>query len=82
MHGTPTHPLKPETRYITEDVPFGLFPSTLLGRLADEPMPLHAAGIAMFSALYGKDFRADNDLVPALGLGEMTRDRLMAMVSG
>ena len=31
-------------------------------------MPLHEAGIAMFSALYGHDFRSENDLLPALGL--------------
>ena len=74
-------PASLETRYITEDVPFGLYPSTLLGRIAGVPMPLHEAGIAMFSALYGKDFRADNDLLPGLGLEDMSRGELTAAVS-
>jgi opine dehydrogenase len=61
-------PASLDTRYITEDVPFGLVPSTVLARIAGVPMPLHEAGIAIFSALYGRDFRAENNLLPALSL--------------
>ena len=29
--------------------------------------PLHAAGLSLFGALYGRDFSVENDLLPALG---------------
>lgn len=75
-------PASLDTRYITEDVPFGLVPSALLGRIAGVPMPLHDAGIAIFSALYGKDFRAENDLLPALALDRMSMAALRRLVRG
>ncbi len=65
-----------DTRFVTEDVPFGLLPLVLLGQLADCPMPLHEAGIALFSALYGRDFRGENDLLPLLPLGGWTQQQL------
>ncbi|MBL6078457.1 NAD/NADP octopine/nopaline dehydrogenase family protein [Belnapia sp. T18] len=43
-----------ETRYVLEDVPFGLVPTARLGRLAGRPAVLHEAGIALLSALYGR----------------------------
>jgi opine dehydrogenase len=30
-------------------------------------MPLHSAGVQLFSALYGRDLTQDNDILPALG---------------
>jgi opine dehydrogenase len=75
-------PASMETRYITEDVPFGLVPSTVLARIAGVAMPLHEAGIAMFSALYGRDFRAENDLLPELGLDGLSVDALRRQVRG
>ncbi len=71
-----------DTRYITEDVPFGLVPSTVLARIADVPMPLHEAGIAMFSALYGRDFRAANNLLPALSLEGLSVQALKELMRG
>ncbi len=75
-------PAKLDTRYITEDVPFGLVPSTMLARIAGVPMPLHDAGVAIFSALYGRDFRAENDLLPALGLEALSIQALQNLVRG
>jgi opine dehydrogenase len=57
-----------DTRFITEDVPFGLLPLEWLGAIAGVPMPLHQAGIALFSAISARDFRAENDLLPLLDL--------------
>lgn len=57
-----------DTRFITEDVPFGLVPLVFLGALCEIPMPVHQAGIALFNAIMMRDFRAENDLIPALGL--------------
>jgi len=75
-------PASVETRYITEDVPFGLVPSTLLGRIAGVAMPLHDAGIAIFSALYGRDFRAENDLLPVLAMDGLSVEALRGLVRG
>jgi opine dehydrogenase len=61
-----------DTRFITEDVPFGLVPLELLGAVAGIDMPLHKAGIALFDAICARDFRAENDLLPALGLGGLS----------
>jgi opine dehydrogenase len=75
-------PASLDTRYVTEDVPFGLVPSTVLGRIADVPMPLHEAGVAMFSALYGRDFRAENNLLPELALDQLSIEALRHLVRG
>ncbi len=57
-----------DTRYVLEDVPFGLVPTERLGRLVGAPAILHESGINLLSATYGRDFRAENDLLPPLGL--------------
>lgn len=59
-----------ESRYVLEDVPFGLVPTARLGRLAGCPATLHEAGIALFSAAYGRDFPGENNLLPGLNLPE------------
>jgi opine dehydrogenase len=56
-----------DTRYVTEDVPFGLVPTIRLAALAGVPVPLHESGVRLMSALYGRDFAADNDILPRLG---------------
>ncbi len=65
-----------DTRYVLEDVPYGLVPTVLLGRLTGVGAPLHEAGTRIFSALYGRDLVADNNLLPELGLGAMTIDEM------
>ena len=71
-----TGPTTLDTRYVTEDVPFGLLPTVVLGRIVDKPAVLHDAGVKIFSALYGRDFAADNDLLPELGLEPMSPQSL------
>ncbi|WAJ29358.1 NAD/NADP octopine/nopaline dehydrogenase family protein [Antarcticirhabdus aurantiaca] len=61
-----------ESRYILEDVPFGLWPTVLVGRMAGAPAVLHEAGVSIFSASYGRDLTADNDILPALGFEAMS----------
>ncbi|MEY9543142.1 opine dehydrogenase [Bradyrhizobium diazoefficiens] len=56
-----------DTRYVTEDVPFGLVPTIRLAEIAGVPAPLHEAGLRLISALYGRDFEAENDILPQLG---------------
>lgn len=65
-------PTTADSRYVLEDVPFGLVATAKIGRLAGRPAVLHEAGIQIFSALYGRDFVADNDLLAALGIDDMS----------
>ena len=69
-------PASLDTRYVYEDVPFGLVPTVWLGRKANVPARLHEAGIEMFNALYGHDFYEDNNLMPALDMDAMSLDSL------
>jgi opine dehydrogenase len=69
-------PATANSRYVLEDVPFGLIPTILLGRLAGCPANLHQAGVAIFSAAYGRDFVQDNDLLPELGLERLSVSEL------
>ncbi|MER9529768.1 NAD/NADP octopine/nopaline dehydrogenase family protein [Mesorhizobium sp. M0309] len=62
-----------ESRYILEDVPFGLLPTAVLGKISGNPATLHESGISILSAAYGRDLRRDNDILPALGIEEMTK---------
>lgn len=57
-----------DSRYITEDVPFGLVPTIMLGQLVGRPATLHESGVRMISAMHGRDFAAENDLLNALRL--------------
>jgi len=63
-----TGPVTADSRYVTEDVPYGLQLTAVLGRLTGQPATLHEAGIALFSAMYGRDFPAENDILNALKL--------------
>jgi opine dehydrogenase len=78
----PAAPTSVDTRYVTEDAPFGLYVTTLLGRMCGVPATLHAAGLALFSAMYGRDLAADNDIAAALGLATMTADELRRAAAG
>jgi opine dehydrogenase len=70
-------PATADSRYVLEDVPFGLCCTALLGRLCGRSAVLHEAGIALMSAAYGRDLAAVNDLLPAVGLADMPLDRLL-----
>jgi opine dehydrogenase len=69
-----------DTRFITEDVPFGLVPLEMLGAIVGVPLPLHQAGIALFDAICARDFRAENDLLPALDLAKLTPAELRSQL--
>lgn len=71
-----TGPATADSRYVTEDVPYGLVPTAVLGRLAGHPATLHEAGIQIFGAMYGRDFTGENDILNALDLTSYTLDHL------
>jgi opine dehydrogenase len=71
-----------ESRYVLEDVPFGLVATARLGRLAGTPARLHESGIDIFSALYGRDFWQANDLLPAIGFDTLSLGELKDFCRG
>ncbi len=73
-----TGPATADTRYVTEDVPYGLVLTVRLGEMVGRPARLHAAGVAILSAMYGRDFAAENALIDAIGLDAMTLEDLQA----
>ncbi|MDI1285400.1 MAG: NAD/NADP octopine/nopaline dehydrogenase family protein, partial [Reyranella sp.] len=72
-------PTTADSRYVTEDVPFGLVPTVKLGRLAGHPAPLHEAGVKIFSAMYGRDLSAENDLLSALDIDSIPLAQLQTL---
>ncbi len=75
----PNGPASVGARYVHEDVPFGLVVMERLGQIAGCPTPITTGGIDVFAGLYGRDFRADNDLLPALGLDRLDAAALHAL---
>ena len=63
-----TGPASADSRYVTEDVPYGLVATVILGDLVGVPADLHRAGVRLFSAMYGRDFASENALLAALDL--------------
>lgn len=61
-------PATASSRYITEDAPFGLALTVVLGQLVGRPAVLHQSGLAILSAMYERDFYIENDLLNALDL--------------
>jgi len=55
---SPNGPTDLGTRYVSEDVPFGLVPLETLARAQGIATPLITAGIDIFCALYATDFRS------------------------
>lgn len=64
--GGPPGPVSLETRFLTEDLPFGITPLVHLGRACGQPMPLHEAGLTLLSSACGRDFAGMNDLLDGL----------------
>lgn len=56
-----------DSRYVLEDVPFGLVPLLHLADVAGVDIPLHRSGVKILSACYGQDFNACNDIFPSIG---------------
>lgn len=78
--GGPPGPTDTRTRFLAEDVPYGLVFTAALGEVAGVPMPATRAIIDMACLVTGQDFRAMNDLLGPLKLGQESRDSLLARV--
>ena len=67
-------PSTANSRYVIEDVPYGLALTVILGKLVNRPTTLHEAGIRILSAMYGVDFMMENDLLQGLKLLNTNND--------
>jgi opine dehydrogenase len=79
--GGPPGPTDTGTRFLHEDIPFGLVFAAALGRMAGVPMPATEAVIAIASLITGQDFAAGNDLIDPLGLAQESALGLLARVN-
>jgi opine dehydrogenase len=77
--GGPPGPTTLEHRFVLEDVPFGIVPIVKFGRIMGVDMPLHEAGVELISALYGRRFIAENDLLPHLDIDNLSGEGLRAL---
>ena len=66
--GGPPGPTDLGTRYLTEDIPFGLVFLLALGEVAKVPMPATRTVVDAVSLASGHDYAGDNDLIGPLGL--------------
>jgi len=79
--GGPPGPTAVDTRFLAEDVPFGLVFLARLGELAGVPTPATRTVIESAELITGRALREENDLLPALGLGQSTVAQLLARVA-
>jgi opine dehydrogenase len=64
--GGPPGPTEMSTRFVTEDVPFGLVFYQWLARAKGLAMPLTDASVVLASSVWGMDFARQNDLLALL----------------
>jgi len=76
--GGPPGPTSLDTRFVLEDVPFGLAFNAALARIAGVGVPVTAAAITALSSLYGRALADENPLIGALALPTTSRDALLA----
>ncbi|WP_108661824.1 NAD/NADP-dependent octopine/nopaline dehydrogenase family protein [Acuticoccus kandeliae] len=82
MKQGPRGPTSLDTRYIAEDVPFGIWPIIVAARAKDVPVPLHEGGLALMSAFTGTDLATQNDLLPEISDLLADTDALVAACKG
>lgn len=68
------------SRYLTEDVPFGLVPLEDMGRLAGVDMPVCSSLINLANSLLDRDFRATGQTLANIGLGDLSIPELKQLV--
>ena len=83
IHGNPAFPAPSsiDTRYINEDLPFGLAPWSSFGRLWNVPTPNVDAVIRLVSTMLGKNYFVEGLTAGKLGLQDMTPADVKAAIS-
>lgn len=68
------------SRYLTEDVPFGLVPWAAIAEIVDVPMPLTNGFIDIINVVHEKDWRENGLTAEMMGIAGMTKDQLLQYV--
>jgi opine dehydrogenase len=79
--GGPPGPTETSTRFLGEDLPFGLAFNDVLGTLAGVAMPATQTVVRAGSLILGRDLARENDLIGALGLARESAAGLLARVA-
>lgn len=69
------------SRYITEDIPYGLVPMASLGDLVGKPAPTMKSLITLSSAINGVDYWQEGNSIDKLGLSGMTSKQILGYVT-
>ena len=77
--GSPAGPTCLATRYLTEDVPYGLAFIARLGRSNGVAVPVADGCVALASAALGRDLAAENTLLALAGIDGMPATALLAV---
>ena len=77
--GSPRGPVSLDSRYFTEDVPYGLAFYAAMGRIVQVPTPCTDACITLASVACGRDFGRENAMTAALGLDRLSAADLWAL---
>src|SRR5690606_39077822 len=70
------------TRWVTEDVPYGLVTWSALGEVASVPTPMIDATVTLASAVLATDFRRSGRHLADLGLDQESVAGIVAYVTG
>ncbi len=83
IHSNPVFPAPPSinTRYVTEDVPFGLVPWSSIGRMWNLPTLSIDAGIRIASIMLERDYFKEGLTTKDLGIEGMHPEELKSMVA-
>jgi len=71
-----------ETRWLTEDIPFGLATWSLLGDRLGVETPVIDSLVTLASATLDRDFRSETRGLESLGLTVLNDDALRAQAAG
>jgi len=70
-----------DSRYLTEDVPYGLVPLEDMGRRVGVATPVISALIELSNTMLGRDFRAGGQTLDSIGLGDLPLSALKQLVT-
>ena len=82
IHGNPAFsaPATVDTRYLNEDLPFGLAPWSSIGRMWGIPTPNIDAVIRIASTMLGEDYFTKGLTVEEMGIAGLTPEELKSMI--
>ena len=79
QRGGPAGPVALATRFILEDVPYGLVFFSEMGRMTQVPTPVIDACITLCSTIYARNFRSENELFATLRADATDATQLLAL---